>query len=142
LRLIEATDITATVTDHEAGLVTTLSPRARVIVLPNVHAVPERLPSPPDRRRDLLFIGGFQHPPNTDAVRWFATDVLPLIREQLAVDLIVIGADHPRDLERSCGPHVRFKGWVADTQPVFEAARVFVAPLRYGAGMKGKVGQA
>jgi glycosyltransferase involved in cell wall biosynthesis len=54
----------------------------------------------------------------------------------------VIGADAPPSLVDGAPSEVHFTGWIEQAEPWFHRARVFVAPLRYGAGMKGKVGQA
>jgi glycosyltransferase involved in cell wall biosynthesis len=141
-RLMLSTDITAAVTEVEARAISQVAPGVRTVVLPNVHEV--RTSSPPafTTRRGLLFIGSFLHPPNVDAVAWFAQEILPRIRSTVDVDLLVVGADPPAELVAAAGPHVRFEGWVPAVEPLFDAARVFVAPLRWGAGMKGKVGQA
>ena len=93
-------------------------------------------------RRDILFIGAFAHPPNTDAVRWLAAEILPLIHAKLP-DLCchVIGADPPADILASADDRLKIHGFVADVRPFFDACRLSVAPLRYGAGVKGKVNQ-
>jgi glycosyltransferase involved in cell wall biosynthesis len=89
-----------------------------------------------------MFIGGFWHEPNEDAVCYFVQDILPLIRQELNdVVFNIIGSNIPRSVSRLESPSVRAIGYVADPAPHFEQCRVFVSPLRYGAGMKGKIGQ-
>ena len=139
--LVAACDLTSTVTSAEEHLIRELDPSARTIVLPNIHATRAGEPPGFDDRRGLLFIGMFLHSPNLDAVSWFSSAILPLIRRSLPIQLVVIGADPPPTLIRESGRDVIFTGWVADVTPLFDAARVFVAPLRFGAGMKGKIGQ-
>jgi glycosyltransferase involved in cell wall biosynthesis/GT2 family glycosyltransferase len=141
-QMVQRTDITATVTEAEELAVHELSRGSRTVVLPTVHDVPDEAPPDFARRYGLLFIGSFYHPPNADAVAWFARDVLPIIRQRVPLELTVVGAEVPPSLPDRCGPHVHFAGWVPHVEPLFDAARVFVAPLRYGAGMKGKIGQA
>jgi GT2 family glycosyltransferase len=141
-RLIRDSDMTATVSEQEATAVRSRAPAARTIVLPNVHEVPDRRVPDFVSRRGLLFIGSFMHPPNADAVRWFALEVLPVIRSQIDVDLVVIGPGATPAAVASWGAHTRYLGWVPDVLPAFDSARLGVVPLRYGAGMKGKVGQA
>ena len=141
-RCIERTDLTATVTRLEAEILQAVVPDKRVIVVPNVHEVPEAPPAPFAGRRGLLFIANFNHRPNVDAVRWFVREVLPRIREEVDAELEVIGERPPAAVTEGAGAHVRFIGWVPDVRPRFDAARVSVVPLRYGAGMKGKLGQA
>jgi GT2 family glycosyltransferase/glycosyltransferase involved in cell wall biosynthesis len=141
-QLIAASDFTATVTELEAELVRDLVPSARAVVLPNVHQA--RTTSLPAfaSRRGIVFIGTFLYGPNVDGVEWFVDQILPLIRHRLDISFVAVGADPPRRLLEKAGSGVQFTGWVPNADPVFDGARVFVAPLRYGAGMKGKVGQA
>jgi glycosyltransferase involved in cell wall biosynthesis len=93
-------------------------------------------------RRDLLFIGGFRHAPNEDAVRFFVDDVLPLVRRELPdVKFLIVGSHAPAAIHRLESEHVRVLGFVKDVVPVFDACRMTVAPIRFGAGVKGKVTQ-
>ncbi|MFN3868383.1 MAG: glycosyltransferase [Hyphomicrobiaceae bacterium] len=91
-------------------------------------------------RRDLVFLGGFRHPPNVDAVRYFVRDVMPLLTAELpAIVLHVVGSDAPPDLKALAGPNVRIHGFVENLVPLLSTTRVSVAPMRYGAGIKGKI---
>ena len=93
------------------------------------------------KRRDLVFVGGFRHPPNVDAVQWFVDEVFPLVRARLPdVRFHCIGSDVPEAvaaLSRRDG--VLVHGHVPDIAPYMDGARIGLAPLRYGAGVKGKV---
>lgn len=115
---------------------------SRILRLPNIV---ETRPRPQlDRGNQMLFIGGFAHPPNRDAVHWFVTEILPRIRARIPDAVLrVVGNKPPPDilaLDGSSG--VQVVGFVPDTGPYLDAAAVSVAPLRYGAGMKGKVTEA
>jgi glycosyltransferase involved in cell wall biosynthesis len=118
-------------------------PQTPVQVLSNLHAP---APAGPGwaQRRGLLFVGGFRHPPNVDAVRWLVADVLPLIHAQRPdIALHCIGADVPDSIAALAStPGVHIHGHVPDLQPWLEACVVSVAPLRFGAGIKGKINQA
>lgn len=143
LGLVDKCDVTATVTEAEADMLRALRPSADVVVLPTVHAPRTDPPASLASRRGMLFIGSFRHAPNADAMRFFLDDVLPLVRGRIpGLELVVIGADPPDDLLHRDVAGVRFAGYVEDVTPFFDAARVFVSPLRFGAGMKGKNGQA
>jgi glycosyltransferase involved in cell wall biosynthesis len=143
LVLVSACDVTATVTDAEAEVVRRLRPDADVVVLPTVHESRDGTPPPFAARRGLLFIGSFQHQPNVDAVAHLIDEVLPRVRRRIEdVELTVIGASPPPELVARAGAGVRFAGYVEDVTPYFDKTRVFVSPLRFGAGMKGKNGQA
>jgi glycosyltransferase involved in cell wall biosynthesis len=143
LELLNATssDLTLAITDEERDILARQVPDAPVDVLPNIH---ECAPSsvPWRERRGLIFIGGFEHLPNVDAVEWFVAQILPLVRERLPEAVFhVVGSKAPQRIHRLSSPAVQVHGYVADPSPLFHAARVFVSPLRYGAGMKGKIGQ-
>jgi glycosyltransferase involved in cell wall biosynthesis len=147
LRAIErlgalCSDVVLAITDPEREVLRAEAPGARVEILPNVHA-PRPTSRPWAERNGLVFIGGFEHEPNVDAVAWFVSDVLPLVRRQLPGTVLhVIGSKAPRAIARLAAPDVNIAGYVPDPTRYFEGSRVFVAPLRYGAGMKGKIGHA
>jgi glycosyltransferase involved in cell wall biosynthesis len=142
LRLMRECDVTLVVSAAEQRLLQKELPNARIEVLSNVHAVHGRR-TPFDARRDLVFVGGFQHPPNIDAVRWFAGEVMPLLRANGASPhLHIIGSKAPQDVLELAGEDVSVHGFVPDIAPYMDGCRLSVAPLRYGAGVKGKVNQA
>ncbi len=130
------------ITKTEQELIQREWPGTRVDVLPNIHrvSVSQR---PFEGRHGLVFIGGFDHEPNVDGVLWFTRKIFPLILQKIPSMHFTILGSKPRDVIRSLASrNVRVVGWVPDPIPYFSASRVFVAPLRYGAGMKGKIGHA
>jgi glycosyltransferase involved in cell wall biosynthesis len=130
------------ITPKERDALVEAVPGARVDVVPNVHSV-RPCSSGWAERKGLMFIGGFEHTPNVDAVEWFVAEVLPLIRRRLPnVVLQVVGSKAPESIRRLASEHVHVAGYVPDPAPFFDGSRVFVSPLRYGAGMKGKIGHA
>jgi glycosyltransferase involved in cell wall biosynthesis len=134
-------DLTLTVTPEEREVLLSEAPGARVEVLPNIHAS-EGTSRPWGARRDLMFIGAFSHAPNVDAVEWFVEEILPLVHDRLpGLVFRVVGSDPPKRIRRLASSTVRVLGHVPAARRVFDASRVFVSPLRYGAGMKGKIGQ-
>jgi O-antigen biosynthesis protein len=141
-QLVSRSDLVATVSADEEKVVQAFGREAATIVLPNVHESVKGVLPGFDERSDLLFIGGFQHPPNTDAMLWFAQEILPIIQRNKQVRLTILGSDPSREVRRLAGPSVTVTGYVPDVDEYFRRACVFVAPLRYGAGVKGKVGQA
>ena len=93
-------------------------------------------------RAGQLFIGNFDHAPNVDAIEWFASDVIPLLPAGPDAPLTAVGERPSGALENLSDHLVAFPGHVADVTPYFDRGTVFVAPLRFGAGMKGKIGMA
>jgi len=142
LDAVRRSDVTAAITDEEAALVRERVPRVRTVVLPNVHSVDPAPPRSFEERADLLFIGSFQHEPNVDAARYLVEAILPRVRDRLDARLVLLGSDPPREIRRLQSLRVVVPGYLPDVDDYFRNARVFVAPLRYGAGMKGKVGHA
>lgn len=140
LALVRECDLTLVVSPVEKELLERELPGARVAILSNVHAVPGRRRGYAERE-GLMFVGGYQHPPNVDAATWFAREILPLVRRELPdVQFHLIGSKAPAEV-RALGelPGVVFHGYVEDIEPFLDGCRVAVAPLRYGAGVKGKV---
>lgn len=140
LALIRSCDLTLVVSPVEQDLLRREAPGARVEVLSNVHEVFGRRREFADRR-DLMFMGGYQHPPNVDAAIWFVEEILPRVRAQLPeVRFHLIGSLASAEV-RALGERdgVQFQGYVADLEPFLDGCRLAVAPLRYGAGVKGKV---
>jgi GT2 family glycosyltransferase len=141
-RLARASDLVwyASSTDRDA--MERESPGIPSAVVPTIHAPHER-GLPFDEREHLLFVGNFRHSPNADAVRFFTREVLPLVRRTMPdVELLVVGDNAPPDLAEHAAEGVRPLGYVPDIDPLVARSRVFVAPIRFGAGMKGKVGEA
>lgn len=117
-------------------------PGVRIEVIPTIHELHERGRSFDDRS-GLLFIGNLAHRPNSDGMLHFLRAVLPLVRESLPyVTLDIVGDNAPPELLAQASAQVRVLGYVPNVEPLWQSRRVFVAPLRYGAGVKGKVGEA
>jgi glycosyltransferase involved in cell wall biosynthesis len=142
LALMRRADVTLVVSHVEQELLERLEPQARVMILSTIHE-PQEGGKPFDERDGLLFIGGFRHPPNTDAMLWYATEVLPLLRLRLpGVKTYVVGGDVPPTLKEFAADDFVLAGYVPDATPYLTGCRLSISPLRYGAGVKGKVNQA
>ena len=143
LELIAAADTTLVVSSVERDLLREDAPNADVRILSNLHQIAGYGPRWAERS-DLLFVGGFRHPPNVDAVLWFVREVLPLLRaKQPGIRFHCIGGDAPVEISALGSEQgVEIHGHVPDLQPWLDHCRVSVAPLRYGAGVKGKINQA
>ena len=103
---------------------------------------PSAPPVPFADRAHFLSIGNFRHAPNWDAVLWMKTAIWPLIREQLPkAQLHIYGAYTPPKATALHNPAQGFDvmNWAEDALQVMSAARVCLAPLRFGAGIKGKI---
>lgn len=138
LAVIADADVTWVVTDEEKALLAQLRPQARVRVISNVHSVVKEAPGP-EGRCSLLFVGNYVHMPNRDAARHFVADIWPQVRAQLpgvAVRFVGLPVPEVAALQAS---DVLVTGHVTDLTPLYANSRVSIAPLRFGAGVKGKV---
>ncbi len=140
LKLIRESDLTLVVSPVEQALLSRDAPGAVVAILSNVHRA-KTLRAGFATRKDIVFVGSYRHPPNVDAVLWMAREIFPLVRAQRDdIVLHLIGGD-VTDAVRALGelPGVRVHGHVPDIDPYMDGCRIGLAPLRYGAGVKGKV---
>ena len=93
-------------------------------------------------RQDLLFIGGFNHPPNLDGLMWFVKEVYPIVTSNLEeVRLHVVGSNMPQHVKELASKNIVIEGYMddVDLMTLYEKVRLSIVPLRYGAGVKGKV---
>jgi glycosyltransferase involved in cell wall biosynthesis len=140
-RAASAADVAVAITLDEAPLLRELSGGTDVAVLPNVHE-PRADDAPPlAGRSGLLFVGNYTHTPNVDAVEILAREVMPRIwarRPELV--LSIVGRGLPLDRFPSLDERIACLGWVEDLDELVDRSSVLVAPLRFGAGLKGKIG--
>ena len=91
-------------------------------------------------RRGIAFIGGYGHPPNLDAARWLISEIMPLARQrEPTLECLLVGGGLPEGARQRCGDGVIALGLVEDLGEILDRIRLTVAPLRFGAGVKGKV---
>ena len=116
---------------------------SKVISIGNIHQfIENENPVSFENRKDLLFIGGFDHQPNVDAVKYLAEEIMPLLwKSNPEISISIIGSNPPESIEKLNSERFRVVGYAEDVAPYFLNSRIFVAPLRYGAGIKGKIGQ-
>ncbi|MGD1085059.1 MAG: glycosyltransferase [Verrucomicrobiota bacterium] len=142
LAVYRRADKVISVTEPDRQALLAEAPELDVGVIPNVHPIPPAAGGF-DGRRDLLFVGSFQHQPNVEAIAHFHANVWPAIRLRLPeARLVIVGDRPPEAIQRLAGDRIVVTGYVPTTRPYLEQCRVSIAPLRFGAGMKGKVGEA
>jgi O-antigen biosynthesis protein len=142
LYVIRQSDVTLVVSEYEKTLLNKIEPNAQIEIVSNIH-VPAPRGNGYEAREGLVFVGGFRHPPNVDAVKWYASEVLPLIKQSLpGVITKIIGSNMTDEIKALASDALEIVGYVDDTAPYLDRARLSIAPLRYGAGVKGKVNEA
>ena len=141
LKLARRSDLVWCTSLEDQKVVAAGAPGVHIEIIPTIHELHER-GLPFAERQHLLFIGNLAHRPNSDGVLYFLREVYPLVRQALPlVELDIIG-DNPAEISAYADGAVRVRGYVPDVAPFWQTRRVFVAPLRYGAGVKGKIGEA
>ena len=142
LGVMKNADLTLVVSEFEKALLGDILPTAKVDIISLINDEASA-PRPFFERSGILFIGGFRHPPNVDGVTWYITEVLPHVRRALPdVITTIVGSNMPDSLKTLACDGVDIKGFVENTEPLLLSARVSIAPLRFGAGIKGKINEA
>lgn len=142
LSMMRASDLTLVVSKAEQALLAKEVPECRVEILSNIHEVEGR-DQGFEQRSDMMFVGGFQHPPNIDAVQWLVNDIWPIVQQQLPdIRLHIIGSQMPDEITSLASEQVIMHGYVEDLNHFHNHCRISLAPLRYGAGVKGKINSA
>lgn len=95
-------------------------------------------------KNGILFVGGFGHPPNLDAVQWFLKEVYPKVCEKQKIPFYIVGSNPPDEIKNLKQDEVIVKGFVSEEEltRLYTECKMVVVPLRYGAGVKGKVVEA
>ncbi len=140
LAAIARADCSVLLSSAEQRLIADLLPRAPTRVIPIARDIPGRR-APFGPRAGVLFVGSFRHQPNVDAILWFTREIWPLIRQRLPTTLAIVGADAPPGVLALASEHdgISLRGHVEDLDAELARCRLTVAPLRFGAGIKGKI---
>lgn len=95
----------------------------------------------PENRKGLMFLGSYNHAPNVDAIQWFSTEIFPQIYNELKIPFYIAGSNIPYNIVKKDIEGIKVLGSLTDTElkEMYEEVKMVVVPLRYGAGIKGKV---
>lgn len=139
LAMALAADMVVVHSSFEEAFIAHAAPAATVRLIP--WPMPARATAVAfEDRKNLAFIGGYNHTPNVDAAIWLVTEIMPLVwATDPAIECLLIGSKMPAAIEALGRPGVQILGHLPELQPVLDGLRLTVAPLRYGAGLKGKV---
>ena len=142
LKAIKLADGSIVHSAKELDIVTELVPGANLHVFPLIMD-PDEGDIPFSDRHGVMFIGGYQHTPNVDAVVYFANEVMPILRNLVpGIKFYIIGSNAPDSVSCLAGDDIIVSGFIEKLSPFINTMRLSVAPLRYGAGIKGKIGTA
>ncbi len=137
----EASTLTIAITDVDKQTLKEMGLQ-HVEIIPNIHVANSDAYLPFEERNGILFIGGYNHTPNVDAALWLCNEIMPIVWSKYPdLNVTLLGSHPPEEVKKLAGPNVTVTGYIQDVSPYFKRNRIFVAPLTYGAGMKGKIGQ-
>lgn len=136
-------DVVVAVTDEDQQVLRRAGLRTPTLILPNVHVMHELQPKAQGDRLELVFVGSYKWSPNVDAMVYFCGAVMPLLRKLVSkVRLRIVGSSPTPEVSALACEDIEVVGYVDDTTPYLSSSDVSVAPLRFGGGMKGKIGEA
>ncbi len=139
LHCINSADLSLVLSSKEQAMLADLCPKAnigRINFIMELHSIIPKF----EYRKDILFIGGFLHSPNVDAVLYFIKSIFPIIRKQNPdLKFYIIGQNPPPEIEKLANDNIILLNQLPNIDHHLESARLTIAPLRYGAGAKGKV---
>ena len=140
LATVNAVDCTLVVSPAEKTALEKACPGKKIHIL-SVIQTAYGSARPYSEREGILFIGSFPHHPNVDAMEYFFDKIFPLTKDDKleGVKFFIIGPDPPHWLLKLATAGLIVTGYVADIRPYFDRCKLSIAPLRYGAGVNGKV---
>jgi len=139
LSLVQKCDATIVVSEDEKTLLEELVPGSNICVIPLFREV-VGCSNSFEKRIDIGFIGGYQHPPNVDAVKYFVREIWPLVTNKMdGCRFIIAGSNVPQEISRLASENIEVRGFIPELSDLFAEVRLMVAPIRYGAGVKGKI---
>ncbi|QOW11597.1 glycosyltransferase family 4 protein [Kaistella flava (ex Peng et al. 2021)] len=143
--LSKKADKIAVISNTEKEFMTDFVEESKLFVVSNVHNLkvrPEEMPTF-EKRKDIFFIGTFLHDPNVDAVEVLYHKIMPLVWKELpSLKISIIGSEAPAHILEMNSDLFEITGYVENIIPYYEKCFASVSPLRFGAGVKGKIGQA
>ncbi|HCV43755.1 MAG TPA: hypothetical protein DGH68_09755, partial [Bacteroidetes bacterium] len=134
-------DVVLAITEDDEAVLKKHLPGKCTAVVPYIHTLDPSTKGYAERR-DLVFVAFFEHRPNADAAQFFVSKIFPLVRKQLpGIMLYLVGSAPPAEVKALACKDIIVTGFVPELKPYLQQARVSIVPMRYGAGMKGKIGQ-
>ena len=148
LKIYEICDTVVAVSESDRLELCKHLPESKILYVPNIHRPRETLAkfAPRSSRHGSVFVGNFDHEPNVSAAIFLRQEVAPLLPESIA-PIKIVGNNPPRivrsmDKFGKDATKVKVIGHVPETFPVLNSSMVSLAPVPYGAGMNGKIGEA
>ena len=136
-------DLVVTISEDEEKYMQKFTHKDKLITISNIHYPKKTIKKVPSfyERENILFVGSI-HPPNVDAVKFLIDEIMPIVwAKNNSIGINIIGNVN-EVMREIIHPNVKLLGYVPDMEEFLLKSKMMVAPLRYGAGVKGKIGQA
>ena len=142
LLAVNSSDCVVSVSKPDTAYFRTINRDVPIVEIPMLHSPVQQLPHL-EGRTDVLFVGGYRHHPNVDAALFAANEIMPGVWKVIPeARLILAGSHPPKAVKDLASRRVVVTGWLESLEDVYSSARVSLAPLRFGAGVNGKVTEA
>ena len=143
LSAYQRSDLVIAISDQEKQSLAREDDSLAVDVIPLIMPLPQLGPPRDGSSCNLLFVGNFDHAPNVDAITFFCTRIFPDVKKAIpCATLTIVGASPRKSVLDLASDDVRVLGFVQDLKPYYEGSDIAIAPLTWGAGLKGKVAEA
>lgn len=142
LDIMKWMDITTVISTYEYDLLLKVKaiPKAKLRLLPYTRQINKKVIAF-ENRKNIVFVGNFRHPPNIDAVKFFVSEIMPHIRKLIPdLKFYIVGSQMTKEIKALRASDIVIQGFVQDLSSFLSTFKLSVAPLRLGAGIKGKIG--
>jgi hypothetical protein len=141
--LSKKADFVIAISENEKNIISNYVDKDKVVVISNIHypKIKSSETNSFEKRKDLLFVGS-AHSPNVDSIYFLNQEIMPLVWEKLPNLIVIVIGNVNEKITIPINEKIVLKGYVNDIVPYFNQTKMMIAPLRYGAGVKGKIGQA
>jgi len=139
--MIKKSDVTILTSPAEAEFLQKEIESSKIVILPNIHTLSENIERF-EKRKNMLFLGAFQHEPNVDAAQYLVHEIWPHVKTSLPdAKLYLVGSNPDAKIKKLASDDVIVTGFVRNLEPYYGGFKLMLAPLRFGAGVKGKITQ-
>jgi len=139
--MMKKSDITILTSPSEIKFLHDEDPSLKIAIVPNIHTESHSIVDF-DGRKNMMFLGGFIHGPNIDAVKYLVHDIWPKIKNKLPeTKLYIVGSNPTNEIKQLASEDIIVTGYVKDLTPYYNECKLMLAPLRFGSGVKGKLTQ-
>lgn len=136
-------DLVLTVSEDDSQILRGEGVKSDVVVIPNIHEMHPLVSHVRSDRLELIFVGSYKWAPNIDAVQYFCHEILPILRKMVPrLRLRIVGSSPTDEVNALAAQDIEIVGFVPEITSYLLSSDISIAPLRFGGGIKGKIGEA